>query len=258
MSEGGEDAHSNIGVSLFKGEINFPRESVIKYDRDIATIGSLQRYAQENGRTVVLSGGLAVEAHCGGRMTRKHGDIDASLTVKKEEIKQVSTDLQSILLAEKHTKWVLHEENADSPNKIEFRENAPDTPWQDRRRLELLIRSSIPENQVQKRKLIDSMGKETEVTVDHIAELVAHKVRIFNRERKRTENEPQKRTTNINDETDLKRLIAVSDFESEECIKRLSDYYMYKEAGTITKEDADLRAQNEWKEAMLAIDLTKS
>lgn len=51
-------------------------KQVEKTDLDLETIKSLNAYAQANGLIIVLTGGYATEALCGGKITRPHGDID--------------------------------------------------------------------------------------------------------------------------------------------------------------------------------------
>ena len=54
-------------------------DATLKCDLDIETINSLNKFADGTGNILVLSGGYAVEAHCGGKITRAHGDVDSHL-----------------------------------------------------------------------------------------------------------------------------------------------------------------------------------
>lgn len=246
MFEGGEVPQNQVAT-----ETALPAEAITKYDQDLVTISKLQDYANRQKRTMLLSGGLAVEAHCGGRITRPHGDIDVSMTFQTPEINAAREELTSLLSGEGTTNWILF---AADERKIEFRENDSNKPFKDRRRVEILVRDRIPDTQTQQRKLIDSTGKEYIVTVDHIAELVAHKLRIFNREQGKVQVEKTKRATNPNDKTDIRRLIALPDFDKEECLKRLAEYYLYKGESN-TEEDALAKANKEWDDAMTSINL---
>lgn len=51
--------------------------TIQKSNQDLATISQLNKFAQKTGNILVLSGGYATEALCGGQITRPHGDIDA-------------------------------------------------------------------------------------------------------------------------------------------------------------------------------------
>ena len=57
-------------MSKLKNDIRdatLSNKAILKSDRDIETIKSLNKFAKRSGNILVLSGGYAVEAHCGGK-----------------------------------------------------------------------------------------------------------------------------------------------------------------------------------------------
>lgn len=224
-------------------------EEVIKTDKDIASIIALQSFARQQKRLMAISGGYAVEAHCGGKITRPHGDIDCHYYLEKGfNLNQVTAELVS-LLNQEQTAWQLH--SADS-GKIEFRENAPSLPFAARRRIELLLFTHSNKDQTQAKTLTDSLGHSHPVEVAHLSILTAHKIRIFFEQDKPL---PAKRSVSRTDISDLTRLINQPGFNKAEVVATLADYYHHENKDTMSHQQALSKALEEWEkiQGILAI-----
>ena len=80
---------------------------------DIATILSLGKFAEETGNILVLTGGYAVEAWCGGKIARAHGDIDAHLILTGNKSAGELFSGVRELLSNESTKWTLRDQKTD-------------------------------------------------------------------------------------------------------------------------------------------------
>ena len=96
-------------------DITLTSEFIEKSDTDIATITALDKFAKETGNILVLTGGYAVEAHCRGKITRAHGDIDAHLILTgKKSTDELFSGVRDLLKNES-TKWILRDQKSDLP-----------------------------------------------------------------------------------------------------------------------------------------------
>lgn len=206
------------------------RKWVEKWDRDLATIAALNTYAVSTGRTLALQGGIAVEAHCGGRLTRPHGDVDTILYMNADRPinhEQDRADLETLLKQEGHTNWASH--NPQDGHKIEFRENVRAKPWNERRRLEVNLADYPMGERTQTMSLIDSRGSSHTVTVENIDLLVANKARIIVNNIGKTD---VARPTEEQDLSDMRRLMSQPHYNREHCISFLQRHYAHSESLT--------------------------
>lgn len=208
-------------------------EQIKKCDQDIRTFVTLGEYAQARGYALVIGGGYATEAHCGGRMTRPHGDMDVDIFTLGDASVELNSEKANIaaLLDKEDTKWV----EFPNPGKIEFREDAPDKIWRERRRLELDIANKKLEKQTQKKFLIDSQGNKVEVYVEDINYLVAKKVRLI-------------RPDKSKDVNDQRRIVTQADFNKDICLRWMMGYYSRHES--LTEGEAQARTNQDWIKAI--------
>ncbi|MCX6704734.1 MAG: hypothetical protein NT162_00125, partial [Candidatus Woesebacteria bacterium] len=94
-------------------EIGLSAEAIVKSDKDIATIATLEKFATATGNILVLTGGYATEAHCGGKITRAHGDIDAHLILTGQKLTDELFSGIHELLGKESTKWMLRDQKPD-------------------------------------------------------------------------------------------------------------------------------------------------
>gem|GEM_PF-6454152 len=193
--------------------IDLSEEAVIKSDKDLATIQSLNDLAKKTGNILVLHGGYATEAHCGGQITRAHGDMDAHLILTGDTpINKLSTEIQE-LVSKEETDWILRSEK---PDKMEYVENDDDKDFFNKRRLEVGLHEPHERNiNYPKKTIVDSKGNNIEVHVVDLTELIANKIyKLY--EAKDGVNKDTDRHTSKTDLIDLKRLL-----ETKECDKSL-------------------------------------
>jgi len=122
--------------------IELTPEFVEKSDKDIATITTLNEYANKTGNTLVITGGYATEALCGGKITRAHGDIDIHIILSgSESIETLNHSIRDLLFKE-DTKWVARERN---PKRIDCLEDDDKKKFFDKRRIEVHL---VPPNEL--------------------------------------------------------------------------------------------------------------
>ena len=79
-----------------QSELNLSYEQLDKMASDVKTLTMLREFAHERGYTFALTGGYAVDALVGGKISRFHGDMDgiiiappdASYSALKEGIEE--------------------------------------------------------------------------------------------------------------------------------------------------------------------------
>jgi hypothetical protein len=249
------DSVPNINTNSDRGaEPNLTPEQRLKTDRDIRTLHVLNEHAARKGVGYSISGGYAGEAHCGGVITRPHGDMDVEfMSPAGFDLQLQASTLAEIIDREQHTKWRYYKtEVNDNYGVIKFREDDATKKFLERRRLEAYFITAVPTLATQEMKLIDSEGNTYEVNVQHIADLVATKIRILNERTKLSNEEKQqhKRQTSELDKNELKRLISQNHFKKEECIEQLRRTFYGRSKGTLSWDEALFRAEQEWQEAM--------
>lgn len=196
--------------------INLTSEAIDKSDKDIETIKSLNQFAKDTGNILVLSGGYAVEAHCGGKITRPHGDIDAHLIltgkVSSEELLLKALEL----LDKESTKWKIKQKTLE---KLDYLEDDDTKEFFDKRHVE--VRLNTPhENNINypKHKLINSKGEVVEVIVVDLNQMISEKInKIY--ETKDNVDTTKDRHPSITDYLDLKRLLNLSGSDKDKVLK---------------------------------------
>lgn len=193
-------------------------EFIQKSDKDIETITTLNSYAKSNGYTVILYGGYATEAYCGGKIVRPHGDIDCYLVCPTEDVKgEVFNQVENILKKE-DTQWTI---TRPRPDKLELREDNEKKSFFDRRRIELTIHSDKDDCKYQSKYLVDSKNNSVSVNVIDISTFVAGKIHKFYLLKDGVDT-TKDRTSGRSDYEDLNRLLNSSDFDENKMISELS------------------------------------
>lgn len=237
-----------------QGEALSPPEQTAKADADLATFTTIDSFAKSNDSVLEVRGGYAVEAYFGGQITRPHSDMDAVLWLRDASFEQeVSKRIQELLGAET-TKWSQHP--IEKEHFIEFREDAPEKPFHERRRLELYLFDKSRIRKLQSKILFDSQGQEHEVSVEPIEEKVADKIRIIKRNHDLGEEGRQAkglREINETDRADLQRLLAHPEFSKDKYMQSMIGYLLYQSRGSISEEEARLEAEAQWNLAMQKI-----
>lgn len=238
---------TDIGETPKPQETHLSPEQVARSDADLLTLSTLVSFASSTGSVLETTGGYATEAHFGGKITRHHGDMDAVLWLADPTIEQTAQIQVGQILSQEDTKWTKFSNEKDKEHFIEFKEEAPDRKFEDRRRLELYTFAGPSKRPLESKILIDSQGREYEVIVTTLEEIVADKVRIFNRTEEERTN---KRTTTQTDIDDFNRLIKHPEFSKEKYLRTMSEYLVYKSGGSLTGEQALARAESMWEYAI--------
>lgn len=206
--------------------IELTPEAVKKTDRDIATIATLNDFARRTGNILVLSGGYATEAHLGGKITRPHGDIDAHLILTgQKSADELFAGVRELLFRE-DTQWKLRDQKSD---KVDYLEDNDNIEFFNRRRVEVRLNAPHEANvKYPKRKLIDSQGREVEVCVVDLEQMVSEKIhKLF--ELKDGVDTTKDRHPSVSDYFDLKRILESGLVDKEKVRKRIPEEYDYAE-----------------------------
>lgn len=191
-------------------EIGLSVEAIVKTDEDLATISTLNEFAQRTGNILVLTGGYATEALCGEKITRAHGDVDVHfILVGSESSDKLLSELQ-VLLFKEDTKWVVRERN---PKRVDYVEDVENKDFFDKRRIEVhLIPSNEATMKYSKKKIIDSKGRDIEVNVIDLTQTITEKIRKFYELRSGVDTNKDRHSSE-SDYIDLKRLLALNEFD---------------------------------------------
>ena len=209
-------------MSKLKNDIRdatLSNKAILKSDRDIETIKSLNKFAKRSGNILVLSGGYAVEAHCGGKITRAHGDIDAHFILTgKVPNDQLLVQAQE-LLDEENTKWKVKQR---IPDKLDYIEDDENKEFFDKRHVEVRLNTPHKNNiKYPKRTLINSRGKIVEIVIVDLNQIISEKInKIF--ETKDRVNTSIDRHPSATDYLDLKRLLDLKEYDKERVLKSVS------------------------------------
>jgi hypothetical protein len=190
--------------------IELSEKAISKSDKDIATISALNKFAQKTGNILVLTGGYAVEALCGGKITRAHGDIDAHIILTGTKSNEELFGGVQDLLFKEDTRWILRDQKQD---KVDYLEDDERKEFFDRRRVE--VRLNLPHEanvKYPKKKLIDSQGNTIEIGIIDLTEITSGKIHKFF-ELKNGVDTTEDRHSSESDYFDLKRLLALSEFD---------------------------------------------
>lgn len=217
-------------------------EQIVRSDRDLKTIFLVQQFTSNfQGALPVITAGYAVEAYCGGTVTRLHSDVDVHITGLAVADRAVFIDrLENALRSEKaHTKWALQKNsNLGWGQEVVFVENELKKEWSDRRRLELKLKHYLEETQ--DKFLIDSQENRLEVKVLELHRLIARKIKTFMESAGKTTG----RLSGPQDTAELRRLTALEGFNMDKAIDRIVALYE-KEEGIESRKAKD-RALSEW------------
>ena len=204
--------------------IRLTPQFVEKSDKDIATILALDKYAKEAGNTLVLTGGYATEALCGGEITRAHGDVDAHIILTGSESTETLNRGIRDLLFKEDIKWVVRERN---PKRVDYLEDDDQKEFFDKRRVEVhLISPSESNLKYSKKKLIDSKGRGIETGVIDLTQTVTEKIHKFY-ELKDGIDTSKDRHSSKSDYFDLKRLLALPELDREGIRNNAPEEYDY-------------------------------
>lgn len=249
MENSGEINHSiSEGVSQ-SSEYKLTPEELSRTDQDIHSIVALKELANKHSTHSVISGGYAVEAHCGGVITRPHRDMDVHWHSNNDLSQNLLEEVQEILQRD-NPEWKVQEKKPGK--KYQFDEVID--PDKKGRRLELSIdKPLIKKSEI--KTLIDSKGNEFEVLVPPLSEVIAKKVIIFSIKNAMTPDEKavDKRPTKLQDIKDFQRLLALSDFNQEECLRFLEGYMKYRkkqEGESLSSDHTLILAREEWNKTL--------
>jgi len=205
-------------------EISLSAKAVVKCDKDIATIATLDVFAKTIGNILVLTGGYAVEALCGGKITRAHGDVDAHLILTgSKSSDEIFSGVRDLLYKE-GTKWKLRDQK---PDKVDYLEDDENKEFFEKRRVEVRLNAPHEANiKYPKKKLIDSHGKVIEVCIIDLDDMVLGKIhKLF--ELKDGVDTTIDRDISISDYFDLKRLLALPELDRGDIKNKAPEEYDY-------------------------------
>lgn len=232
-----------------QSELNLSYEQLDKMSGDVKTLSMLREFAHERGYTFALTGGYAVDALVGGKISRFHGDMDGIMIAPRDaSYPAIKEGIEEKLLVEE-TPWESVKE--DDEASLEFREKAPDKEWEMRRRLELDIYP--PGIKTATRTLKDVDGYSHEYEVLSVEGLLAAKVLSAVRLHQMTEEERVKenlREVKTSDREDFQRLLHASEFDEEATIHALADAIRYISDDEIPPQDAMESAKKQWTKAL--------
>jgi len=199
-------------------------EFVEKSDKDIATISALDEFAKETGNALVLTGGYATEAHCRGKITRAHGDVDVHIILTgSESVGAINRGIKTLLFKE-DTKWVVRERN---PKRVDYLEDDDKKEFFDKRRIEVHLVSPSESNlKYSRKKLIDSKGVEIEICVIDLMQTVTEKIHKFY-ELKNGIDTSKDRYSSKSDYFDLKKLLTLPELDREGIRDSAQEEYDY-------------------------------
>lgn len=217
---------------------------------DVATLAKIHRYAQQHNYHFALSGGYAVDATCGGEISRFHGDMDGVLYVPGEVPQTtIKENLEEQLLPE-ITPWKLAKEEDSF---LEYREDDESKDWEMRRRLELDIFEPYPEMALAPRTLTDGDGNEYHFEVLPVDALLAAKVLSTVRLAGMTQEERERvglRDMKPSDKTDFLRLLEHAEFDEERTKAALVSAIRFTSDDELSDDQAKLLAEEQWNKAI--------
>lgn len=210
-------------------EIGLSEEAIVKSDKDIATITALDELAKSTGNILVLTGGYAVEALCGGKIARAHGDVDAHFILTGSKSSDEIFSGVRDLLNKEGTKWKLKDQQSD---KVDYLEDDENKEFFERRRIEVRLNAPHEANiKYPKRKLIDSQGNTINVCVNDLSEMVSGKMFKFF-EMKDGVDTSKDRHSSLSDYVDLRRLLGAEGFNKELVLKQLESFLNLTDSNT--------------------------
>ena len=213
--------------NLNKLSVPITPEQIRKTDLDLATIKSLNAYTQANGWVVVLTGGYATEALCGGNITRPHGDVDIHILIDDlGDAKQIFSSIEKEIIFKESTNWKTYKQ---TDTRSEYREEGESKPFFDRRRLEIVLYASENTIWYAPAFLVDSQGERINVHVVETNDLLAQKIHKFYSLKDGVDTSKE-RHTDDRDIYDLKRLLNSPNIDIEKMLKILAENRVQAEA----------------------------
>lgn len=214
--------------NLNKLAVPITPDQIGKTDLDLATIKSLNAYANANGLIIVLSGGYATEALCGGKITRPHGDVDIHILIDDfGDSKKIFSLIGVEIIFKESTSWKIYKQ---TDTKSEYREEDESKPFFDRRRLEIVLHTKENKTWYVPAFLVDSRGKRINVRVVEINDLLAQKIHKFY-SLKDGVDVSKERHTDDRDIYDLKRLLNSPKTDVEKILRILAESRVQVEGG---------------------------
>ena len=198
-------------------------EQNLKSDLDLETIGALTNYAKEFEDCFIITGGYAIDAHLGGKITRSHEDIDGNFIINSARQQDEVFKFVENALVNEMTKWEIKSKDS---KKAVYLEDDGGKEYKDKRRLELKLYESFPADLAfQEKQLINSKGKSYKVNVVEINELIALKIHKFYVMKDGVDT-VMDRNTKESDITDLKQLMECPDFKRNKVIETIKERYL--------------------------------
>lgn len=196
------------------------RGQIRKTDLDLGTIRSLNAYAEANGSIIVLTGGYATEALCGGNITRPHGDVDIHILIDDlGDSKQIFSSIEGEIIFKEPTNWKTYKQ---TDTRSEYREEDESKPFFDRRRLEIVLHTKENITWYIPAFLVDSQGERVNVHVVEINDLLAQKIhKLYSL--KDGVDVSKERHTDDRDIYDLKRLLNSPNIDVEKILRILAE-----------------------------------
>ncbi len=195
-------------------------EQIRKTDLDLATIKALNTCAHANDAIIVLTGGYATEALCGGNITRPHGDVDIHILIGDlNDSKQIFSSIEGEIIFKESTNWRTHKQ---TDTKSEYREEDEFKDFFDRRRLEIVLHTKENTTWYVPAFLVNHRGEKINVQVVEINDLLAQKVhKIYSL--KNGVDVSRERHTDDRDIYDLKRLLNSPNIDTEKMLRILAE-----------------------------------
>jgi len=243
-----------------QGDIPRPTEPTLtpdqieRCDKDLATMSSLTQLAISQGGVFELTGGYAAEAYLGGNITRPHGDIDGVLWIDTTQEKSTKDDVVALLNTES-TEWELIPTSRE--HFIELREPlGAGERFKDKRRIELNLFDKSKADARIKKILIDSSGIPHEVQLAPLEQFIARKIgTLVARHRQGDEEKKSKglRDTTQSDKDDLKKIIALSDFNKDNYTEAMIEHLRWVFGDRMTESKRRFEAEDDWQLALTLI-----
>lgn len=206
--------------NLNKLAVPITPEQIRKTDLDLVTIKSLNAYAEANGLIIVLTGGYATEALCGGNITRPHGDVDIHILIDNLGVsKQIFSSIEEEIISKEPTNWKTYKQ---TDTRSEYREEDESKPFFDRRRLEIVLYTNENTAWYVPAFLVDSQGEKINVHVVEINDLLAQKIhKLYSL--KDGVDTSKERHADDRDIYDLKRLLNSPNIDLEKTLRILAE-----------------------------------
>lgn len=237
-------------IKINNPQTTLTHEQVIKSDRDIHTLVGVRDYLAQKDLLYVLADGYAVDAHCGGKISRPHGDMDVYVLVPEGyDTSSLAHELDELLRREDYTNWTIHQVGEDG-HSAEFRENDMSKSFEEKRRLEVAFLGPNITPRSQTRTLMDSTGKTYEFAVEHIADLAAAKIiKLVDLSQLSLEERERRglRAARPSDFNEIRRLLATTVLD-ETASKEALTMYFIRGDNTLRQEEAQRQASKYWEQ----------